>query len=339
MSNPLNRLTPAGRRLRVFTWPVHGSYFYYLSHCDCDFYLPYDPGRPGAYGGRGDGSGYTVGPNVHDVPVAAIPDLDFDVILFQTREHYERDQYSLLTEAQRRLPKVVVEHDPPCEHPTDTRHWLADPSALLVHVTDFNRLMWDSGSAPTTVIDHGIVDPGYLYQGTLEKGIVVINNLHSRGRRLGADIYDYVRKRVPVELVGINATEMDGGLGEVKLKELPQFVAQYRFFFNPIRYTSLGLSILEAMMLGSPILGLTTTELVTVIEPGINGWLSLKADELVAQMRRLLDDRELACTWGRNARLTALDRFNIDRFARDWERVFADAVALQTAEYGMASGD
>ena len=34
----------------------------------------------------------------------------------------------------------------------------------------------------------------------------------------------------------------------------------YRFFFNPIRYTSLGLAVFEAMMVGLPIVGLATTE-------------------------------------------------------------------------------
>jgi ADP-heptose:LPS heptosyltransferase len=28
----------------------------------------------------------------------------------------------ILTEAQRRLPRIYLEHDPPREHPTDTRH-------------------------------------------------------------------------------------------------------------------------------------------------------------------------------------------------------------------------
>jgi glycosyltransferase involved in cell wall biosynthesis len=34
-----------------------------------------------------------------------------------------------------------------------------DPSALLVHVTDFNRLMWDSGETPSTVVEHGVAVP------------------------------------------------------------------------------------------------------------------------------------------------------------------------------------
>lgn len=326
------------RRLRVFTWPVHGSYFYYLSQCNCDFFLPVDSRRNGAYGGAGDGSAYAVGANVHNVAVEDIPSLELDAILFQSQAHFEQDQYEIFSEAQRRLPKIVVEHDPPRDHPTDMRHWLRDPSATLVHVTDFNRLMWDNGDVPTTVIDHGIVDPGYHYEGTLEKGIVVINNLGGRGRRLGLDIYEQVRKRVPVELIGINATDVPGGVGEVAHKDLAAFLAPYRYFFNPIRYTSLGLAILESMLVGLPVMGMATTELVSVIQPGVNGYITLDPDKLVQQIRRLLDDPSLARRWGQNGRQTALERFHVDRFVRDWERLFAQVTQTETRSDALAVG-
>ncbi|MCV7198672.1 GDP-mannose 4,6-dehydratase [Mycobacterium angelicum] len=34
-----------------------------------------------------------------------------------------------------------------------------------MHVTEFNRLMWDNGIAPTRVIEHGVADPGHRYTG------------------------------------------------------------------------------------------------------------------------------------------------------------------------------
>src|SRR3712207_8760394 len=49
------------------------------------------------------------------------------------------------SEEQRRLPKLYIEHDPPRQHPTDTQHHVDDPDVVLVHVTHFNDLMWDSG--------------------------------------------------------------------------------------------------------------------------------------------------------------------------------------------------
>lgn len=311
---------PNNRRLRVFTWHVHGTYLYYLTQANCDFYLGVNEDRSAGYGGKA--GAWAWGDNVHEIPLADVKHYEFDVILFQARQHYEVDQYQIFSEKQRQLPKVYLEHDPPREHPTDTRHWVTDPSVTMVHCTNFNRLMWDNHDVPTVVIDHGVVQPNAKYKGTLERGIVVINNLQTRGRRLGLDMFEYVRQHVPLDLIGMGAEEI-GGLGEVKHNDLPEFISQYRFFFNPIRYTSLGLAIIEAMMVGLPIVGLQTTELVSVIENGVNGYISLDPDELIIHMRRLLESPELARRLGENAKATAQARFNIPRFARDWERLLS----------------
>ncbi|MEJ7681997.1 MAG: hypothetical protein WKG06_29925 [Segetibacter sp.] len=65
--------------------------------------------------------------------------IDFDCILFQSKKNYLEDQYMILSEEQRALPKIYLEHDPPREVPTDTKHVVDDPEMLLVHVTHFNE--------------------------------------------------------------------------------------------------------------------------------------------------------------------------------------------------------
>jgi glycosyltransferase involved in cell wall biosynthesis len=77
------------------------------------------------------------------------------------------------------------------------------------------------------------------------------------------------------------------GLGEIQPTELPAFEVRYRFFFNPIRYASLGLAVVEALMLGIPIIGLATTEMVTVVENGVSGYLDTSVEQLTAHMRDL----------------------------------------------------
>ena len=129
----------------------------------------------------------------------------------------------------------------------------------VVHVTHFNELMWNNHGIKTVVIDHGVPAPAVRYTGEIQRGIVVINNLPERGRRLGLDVFQYVQAQVPIDLIGMGS-ESVGGLGEVLHPQLPGFIRQYRFFFNPIRYTSLGLAVIEAMMIGMPVVGLATTE-------------------------------------------------------------------------------
>lgn len=305
------------RRLNILTWHTHGSYLYYLTQAPHDFYVLAKPGRPAGYGGR---CGHLPwGPNVHDLPAAEARQHRFDLILFQDDHQYEKDQHELLSPAQQRLPKIYLEHDPPRETPVDTRHPVDDPNVLLVHCTHFNRLMWDSGRTPTAVIDHGVVDPGYRYSGEVEKGIVVVNNLRSRGRRLGVDVYDEAAASVPLDLVGMGPD----GLGEVLHQDLPPFLARYRLFFNPIRYTSMGLAVIEAMMTGLPIVALATTEMATVIRDGANGVADTSTARLVEAMKHLLADRGEAALLGLGARRTALERFGIERFVADWNAAFA----------------
>lgn len=314
------------RRLRILTWHVHGSYLYYLTHVPHEFYVPVKPGRPSGYGGR---AGTFPWPdNLHEVPASDVRHLELDCVLYQAREHYLVDAPALLAERQLRLPCLYLEHDPPRGHPTDTRHWFDRPDALLVHVTHFNALMWDSGRTPTRVIEHGVVvPPGVRYSGTLPRGLVVVNHLRARGRRLGADLVDHVRARVPLDLVGMDAETM-GGLGEVPPPQLAAFAAHYRFFFHPVRYTSLGLAVCEAMAVGMPIVGLATTELPTVIQNGVSGWVDTNVDALVAHMHELLADPATARRLGEGARRVAGERFGIRRFVRDWEDAFATVAGI-----------
>jgi glycosyltransferase involved in cell wall biosynthesis len=139
-----------------------------------------------------------------------------------------------------------------------------------------------------------------------------------------------MREQVPLTLVGMGSLEL-GGRGEVPNRELPAFMADYRFFFNPIRYTSLGLSVLEAMMVGLPIVGLATTEMPTVIVNGVNGWLDTRPERLVDVMRQLVADRALARQWGDAARRTAQERFGIGRFTADWDRLLRRVAARSPA--------
>ncbi len=308
------------RRLRVLTWHVHGSYLYYLTQAPHDFYLPVKPGRPEGYGGRN--GNFAWGEHVHEVPAEQLRRMQFDVVLFQSQRNFTIDQFELLTPDQRELPRVYLEHDPPRESPTDTRHPVDDPDVLLVHVTAFNALMWDSGRTPTRVIEHGVtVSPSHRYTGELARGIVVVNNLARRGRRLGHDVFEQARAELPLDLAGMGSREL-GGLGDLPLSTLHGQLGRYRFFFNPIRYTSLGLAVCEAMMIGLPIVGLATTEMSAVIQNGVNGFVETDVRRLVAHMQRLLADPDEARALGECARRTAEARFGIRRFVADWTDVF-----------------
>jgi hypothetical protein len=320
------------KKIKVFTWHIHGSYLYYLSQGSLDIYIPVNRERSEGY--TGYGTTFPFGKNVHEIPAERVKEGSFDCILFQTSKNYLTDQYEILSEEQRALPKIYLEHDPPQGHPTDTIHVVDDPSVTVVHVTNFNRLMWNNHNIPTIVIDHGIPAPSVSYSGELERGIVVIDNLNGRGRRLGIDLFLEARKHIPLDLIGMNTQEL-GGLGEILHPQFPEFLKQYRFFFNPIRYTSLDLAVLEAMLIGMPVVGMATTEMATVIKNDFSGYVHTDPLYLIGKMRRLLEDRSLATRIGSEGKKVAKERFNIERFILDWKNLFEIVIAKNGNESSL----
>ena len=318
-----------GKRLSILTWHVHGSYLNNLCQVEHNWYLPVRPGRPTGYGGRG--ATFDWPDWVAEVPADEVQGLDLDLILFQSIANYAEDQHEILSPGQRRLPRIYLEHNVPRPHAVSSLHPVDDPEVLIVHVTHYNRLMWNCGRSPTTVIEHGVrVPAGIRYTGELERGVVVVNGLQSRPRIAGHDLVLTVRERVPLDLIGMGTQDL-GGLGEVAHTALHALEARYRFFWHPIRYTSLGLALLEAMMLGLPVLCFSVTEHPRVVQDGVTGFISNDVEELVNRMRLLLRDPALAADLGRNGQRVARERYNIDRFVRDWDLVLRATAAGRQA--------
>jgi hypothetical protein len=322
------------QRLRIFTWHIHGSYLYYLAQGNYDLYIPVNEKKTEGYYGRGET--FPFGPNVIEVPAREVRNLEFECILFQSEKNFLLDQFDVLTAEQRALPALYLEHNTPVEHPTNTLHIMNDPDIVLVHVTHYNKLMWQSEVPMVKVIEHGVNDPAARYTGELERGVVVINHIKERGRIAGWDIYEEISRKIPLDLVGMGSARY-GGLGEVLHPDLPAFIGHYRFFFNPMRYTSFGLAVCEAMMMGMPVVGLATTEYAAVLKDGYTGFVNSNIDRLIAGMQALLDDARLAHRLGQHAQAMALDQFNIHRFVKEWEALFHFAMNTKKLTYGTNS--
>jgi len=310
--------------LRVLTWHVHGSYLDSLIRTGHEFFLPVRD----VNGRREGGIGSWPWPRerVHEIPEDQVANLDVDVVIYQQDEDWLDRGPRILSDRQQRGPRIYIEHDPPWDDPTEARHPVDDPDVLLVHVTAFNRLMWDSGRTPTRVIEHGLPEPqGVTWTGIEPRGLVVVNDLGTRGRRLGLDIVERARERVPLDIVGMR-TERVGGLGEVPRDQLPAFSAPYRFFFHPVRYTSFGMAVCEAMLLGMPVVALATTEMPTVISDGRSGLTDTDPDALIDRAQALLDDHALAARLGAAGRDVARKRFSMERFTADWDRALHDVI-------------
>ncbi len=230
------------------------------------------------------------------------------------------------------LPAVYLEHNTPEDSPCRQRHPLADRRDIpIAHVTHFNRLYWDNGGAPTTVIEHGIVDPGARYTGELRRGAVVVNEPGRRGRMVGADLVTGFADVGPVDVYGmqtqafVDTLPTDAVVAHENLRtqeDMHAELARRRVYLHPMRWTSLGLSLIEAMQLGLPIVAVAATEAVEAV-PAAAGVVSTDPQRLHAAFRTFLHEPAAARAAGVAARAAALERYGLARFLREWDELLA----------------
>jgi glycosyltransferase involved in cell wall biosynthesis len=312
----------------VLLWHVHGSWTTAFVQGGHEYVVPVLPGR-GA-DGRGRAETYEWPDSVVEAAPERLRDLDIDVVVLQRPhelEHLVEDW--LGRRPGRDVPAIYAEHNAPQGRIADMRHPAADHDDLVVcHVTYFNDLFWDCGTTPTRVVEHGIVDPGDRYTGELERSAVVINEPARRGRVTGTDLLGRFGRVAPIDLFGIKAAQVavDGWLrafDDVPQSAMHDELARRRVYLHPIRWTSLGLSLLEAMHLGMPVVALATTEAVEAVPPAA-GVVSTRVDALTDAIGVFMADPDRARQAGQAARRAALERYGLQRFLDDWDRLLEE---------------
>lgn len=311
--------------MRILLWHVHGSWTTAFVQGDHDYVVPVLPDR--GPDGRGRADTYEWPDSVSEATPDELRDLDFDVVVLQRPHELEHLCEDWLGRRPGRdLPCVYVEHNAPQGRIAELRHPAADRDDLLVaHVTHFNDLFWDCGSTRTTVIEHGIVDPGHRYTGELPHQAIVINEARRRARVTGTDLLPRFAAAAPIDLFGIDAAAL-GGFEDVPQALMHGALARRRVYTHPIRWTSLGLSLLEAMHLGMPVVALATTEAIEAVPAGA-GVLSTDVDVLVDAVRDYVDEPGRAAADGARARQAVLARYGLGRFVDDWDSTLVNVAS------------
>lgn len=326
-------MNSASRSLNVLVWHVHGSWMTSFVHGGQQYLIPTDTERGAWALGR---CGRDWPESAREVAPADLLDEQIDVVVLQRPEELDLVRQWLHAEPGADLPAVYVEHNTPRGHACRTRHPLADRDDIaLVHVTDFNRLMWDNGRAPATVIPHGVIDPGHLYTGELDRAATIINEPVRRGRVTGTDLLAPLSQAAPFDVYGIDTLDLHRalglraervrGAGDHDQRRLHRELARRRVFVHTPRWTSLGLSVIEAMYLGMPIVALGTTEASASI-PAEAGVVSNDLDVLDEAIRMFVRERCFAELAGKAARQWAQANFAIDRFTGHWDRFLREVV-------------
>jgi glycosyltransferase involved in cell wall biosynthesis len=305
--------------MRILIWHVHGSWTTSFVQGPHTYLLPVLPDR--GPDGRGRAQTWDWPGSAVEVTPGEAAEMDVDVVILQRPHELDHLAQAWLggRVPGRDVPAIYLEHNAPQGRIAEMRHPAADRRDLvLCHVTHFNSLFWDAGRTPTRVIEHGVVDPGERYTGELPRAAAVINEARRRARVTGTDLLEgFERGGVPIDLFGMDAGAV-GGIEDVPQARLHDEMARRRVYLHPIRWTSLGLSLIEAMHLGMPVVALATTEAPEAVPPEA-GVISTRVDVLAAAARGFLEDPDRARETGRAARRVALERFGLQRFLDDWD--------------------
>jgi glycosyltransferase involved in cell wall biosynthesis len=316
--------TAESERRNIFFWHVHGSYATSLVQGHHTYYVPVLPGR--GPDGRGRARTWEWPENAIEVTPEQARELDVDLVILQRPHELALAEVWLGRAPGRDVRAIYLEHNAPQGVIAEMRHPAADrPDLTIVHVTHFNQLFWDCGTTPAAVIEHGVVDPGYRYTGELPRAAVAINEPRRRGRVTGTDLLERFGAALPLDVFGIGAGAI-GGIEDPPQATLHREMARRRVYLHPMRWTSLGLSLIEAMHLGMPAVALATTEAVEAVPAGC-GVVSTDVERLCDALRRYAADPAAARADGGRARAYALERYGLGRFLRAWDALFAEVLA------------
>ncbi|ROP73431.1 glycosyl transferase family 1 [Frigoribacterium sp. PhB107] len=323
--------------MKILLWHVHGGWADAFVRGRHEYLLPTTPAG-GPWGlGR---AGRDWPENVREVHPDDLRDADVDLVVLQrTDELAEAERFlgRRLGTGAGRVPAVFVEHNAPRESVPNSVHPLSGRDDVLVaHVTAFNSLFWDCGDAPTVTIEHGVVDPGPLYTGERARLGVVVNEPVRRWRITGSDLLPRFAEAAPLDVFGMGADGLPDALGlgadsmtvvgDLPTARLHRRLSECRVYLHPIRWTSLGLSLIEAMQAGMPVVALATTEAYRAV-PARAGAVSTDLDVLVRAARELVADPDAARAAGEVARAHALERYGLGRFLAEWDAVLEAVIA------------
>ncbi len=317
--------------MRILLWHVHGGWTDAFVRGPHEYLLPVLPGR-GEWGlGR---AGRDWPRSVREVALDALDPGGVDAVILQRPQEPAEVERALGRSPGKDLPAVYLEHNTPKGAVPYSVHPFADQHTIpLVHVTHFNQLIWESGTAPTVVIEHGIPDPGHLYSGDVPELAAVVNEPVRRGRVTGTDLLARFAAAAPLRVFGMGGDGLPAATGlpatkltvcgDLQTMRLHHELARCRVYLHPVRWTSLGLALLEAMHLGMPVVVLGTTEAARAV-PAEAGAISTNVEDLVRAAARLVQDPAEARQRGNLAREVALERYGLEAFLHAWDELLDD---------------
>lgn len=317
-------------RLEIISFPCHERWQNSLSDINANFYLwQEDNAKKWNYKYGKLPKNHTLLNPLHkqnQLPDYVTPDL----ILMQNK----LAEYSTSLNISRRynIPIININHCLPWIKITKKQiQQIHDMRTNIeVFITRYSRDQWGYDDSNSFIIEHGI-DTDLFRPQNIDKEydcIVVCNDYIQRNWCCGYDVFCQVTGHPNNPQFNYKVLGSTPGLSEPanNVNELISYYNKSKIFLCTATVSPISMALLEAMACGLPVVALSTCAVPEIITHAYNGMISEDPRDLQNYCRELLMDEGMRIELGNNARKTIEERFNLNRFTNQWEKVFRNLI-------------
>jgi glycosyltransferase involved in cell wall biosynthesis len=257
-------------------------------------------------------------------------ELDFDIVI----SHQKFGQFQTLAPIahQYKIPLISAEHTAPVPSwPKARLKQLYDMQGdLNVFITDWSRKAWGWEKEEADVIYHGIDSELYKPHSTITRQpfiLSVVNQFSKPVRHwcCGFPLWKEAIQGLPWRHLGADDEPFSQ-----PAKNLQDLILRYQsaqIFINTSLVSPVPMALLEAASCGCAIITTGTSDIPNIFTHGENCLMSNDAKELHDFGELLLKDSELREKLGAAARKLVQERFPMDKFVNNWNKLFEKAIA------------
>lgn len=318
--------------LNILTAVTHERYEYNLCKTGHNFYALNIPGQK-----TWDTDYAPIPENYHIID--HIPDyLDFDLILSHTSckrltilhkvvaggDFDTLDKVSIpIIRHTHVLPRPDIENTVPLNQQIELFNNLkVDVDSFI---SKYSANIWTRNQKNTNIIEHGI-DTDFWYptsKNRLNVCLSVVNDWPNRDWCCGFNLWKDTTQGLPVQVFG----KSPGFSVPAKSTEhLRDIYSEHSIFYNTSLHSPVPTVLMEAMACGCAIVSTATCMIPEIIDHNYNGLLSNDPKQLKIYLEELLTNPKKARELGDNARKTIQNKFGLDSFIENWNKLFFTAI-------------
>lgn len=198
-------------------------------------------------------------------------------------------------------------------------------------ISNYNMNAWGYNDKEAFVINHGIDTDFWTPDSSVKRDNVllsVVNGWPDRDWCCGFNLWKNTVKlgaenQLPVRVFGDSPGFSVAAKDKYHLRQIYQ---NSSVFYNTSLHSPVPTVLMEAMACGCAVVSTNNCMIPEIIEHGYNGLLSNDPEELTSYCELLLKKPEFARRLGNNARLTILEKYNMENFVNNWNTLLYNTV-------------